>query len=59
MVGLPNYVRTCRGCGAPDTHSLFGRPEMVDDDEAWGCRFCPSTAWCLERLAHGVGEGRA
>jgi hypothetical protein len=24
---------------------------MVDDAEAWGCRFCPSTAWCLGRLA--------
>lgn len=50
MVGLPAYVRTCRRCGAADTHSLFGRPEMVDEDGAWWCRFCPSTAWCLARL---------
>ena len=51
MVGLPAYVRTCECCGAPDTHSLYGRPEMVDEPVRWGCRFCPSTAWCLGRLA--------
>jgi hypothetical protein len=57
MVGPPFYVRTCRGCGTPDTHSLYGRADMVDDEESWACRFCPSTVWCLDRLSSsGVGR---
>jgi hypothetical protein len=58
MVGPAAYVRTCRLCGATDTHSLFGRAEMVDEDEPWGCRFCPSTVWCLDRLTAETRRGR-
>jgi hypothetical protein len=51
MVSQPSYVRRCRGCGTADTHSIFGRADMVLDDEPWACRFCPSTVWCLDRLS--------
>jgi hypothetical protein len=50
MVSQPSYIRRCRGCGAADTHSVFGRADMVLD-EPWACRFCPSTVWCLDRLS--------
>ena len=51
MVSQPSYIRRCRWCGTPDTHSIYGRADMLVDDEPWACRFCPSTVWCLDRLS--------
>jgi hypothetical protein len=56
MVGPAGYVRRCQECGSADTHSWFGRFEMVDPHDAWTCRFCPSTAWCLDQLDELGGE---
>ena len=49
-MALTLYVRRCTVCAALDTHSAYGRPDLVDPDRTWTCRSCPSTAWCLARL---------